>query len=145
MTSLEPTLSKIRDERKPRHRLASLGNPKKKNVPYFSVFRGGGFFLEKCKDVFLWGSALQSIRAVWRGFNADSVLPNYFLGLWIFAKPRLNFPPAGGVWGGTRAGFGFYFFKKWKRPLLNCYRFRQVSRFVHIKPSFSSDVISQEL
>ena len=29
-TSLEPTLSKIHDERKPRHRLASLGNPKKK-------------------------------------------------------------------------------------------------------------------
>ena len=30
--------------RTPRHRLASLGNPKKKNVPCFSVFRGGDFF-----------------------------------------------------------------------------------------------------
>jgi len=29
-TSLEPTLSKIRDERKPRHCLSPLGNPKEK-------------------------------------------------------------------------------------------------------------------
>jgi len=43
---------------------------------------------------------------------------NYFLGIWIFAKPRLifqkrifefGFRPAGGVWGGMRGGFFFGF------------------------------------
>jgi len=33
-------------------------------------------------------------------------LPKLFSGGKDLAKPRLNFPPAGGVWGGMRAGFG---------------------------------------
>jgi len=49
---------------------------------------------------------------VWRGFNADSVLPNYFSGEKDLAKPRLNFPRGGGVWGGIRAGFAFGFFRR---------------------------------
>jgi len=51
----------------PRHRLASLGNPKKKNVPCFSDFRGGGFFLKRKGHFSFWGSARKDIRAVWRG------------------------------------------------------------------------------
>jgi len=51
-TSLELTLSKIRDKRKPRHRLASLGNPKekcpflfrKKSVARKSEMQGTFFF-----------------------------------------------------------------------------------------------------
>jgi len=37
------------------------------------------------------GSARKDIRAVWRGFNADSVLPKLFSGEKNFAKPRLAF------------------------------------------------------
>jgi len=32
-------------------------------------------------------------------------LPNYFSGDLDLAKPRLNFPRGGGVWGGIRVGF----------------------------------------
>jgi len=50
-TSLEPTLSKIRDERKPRHRLASLGNPKEKCSLLFGFARDQ-FFLKKERTFF---------------------------------------------------------------------------------------------
>ena len=73
----------------PRHRLASLGNPKKKNVPCFSDFRGGGFFLKRKGHFSFWGSARKDIRAVWRGFNSDSVLQKLFSGEKDLAKPRL--------------------------------------------------------
>ena len=63
-TSLEPTLSKIPNERKPRHRLAPLG--------------GASMRTRFCQ--------------------------NYFLGEKDLAKPRLNFPRGGGVWGGIRTG-----------------------------------------
>jgi hypothetical protein len=39
-------------------------------------------FSEKGKDIFLRDSAEDVGR--WWGFNADSVLPNYFLGIWIW-------------------------------------------------------------
>jgi hypothetical protein len=41
--------------------------------------------------------------------KADSVLRNNFLGTRI-RKTSADFPRGGGVWGGIRAGFGFYFF-----------------------------------
>src|SRR3989339_981396 len=44
-TSLEPILSKIRNERKPRHRLAPLGNPKEKCSLLFGFARDQ-FFLK---------------------------------------------------------------------------------------------------
>ena len=52
-TSLELTLSKIRDERKPLHRLAPLGNPERKHSLLF-VLRGGEFLL-KMERVFSFG------------------------------------------------------------------------------------------
>ena len=36
-----------------------------------------------------------------------------FLGIWIWQNRDWIFPPAGGVWGGMRAGFPFGFF--WRR------------------------------
>jgi len=75
---------------KPCHRLASLGNPKKKNV--LSIFRKNSprAKSEKQGTFFFLGFCLPSIQAVWRGFNSDSVLRKlFFLGIWIFAKPRL--------------------------------------------------------
>ena len=45
-----------------------------------------------------------SIRAVRRGFNADSVLPNYFSGEKDLAKPRLISRPQKGVWGMNACG-----------------------------------------
>ena len=37
--------------------------------------------------------------------NADSAGRNILLGIWI-RPASADFPPAGGVWGGMRAGFG---------------------------------------
>ena len=51
MNSLEPTLSKIRDERKPRHCLAPLGNPKEKCSLHFGFARDR-FFLKKERTFF---------------------------------------------------------------------------------------------
>jgi hypothetical protein len=41
------------------------------------------------RTFFFLGFCPPSIRAVWRGFNSDSVLRKLFSGDWIFAKPRL--------------------------------------------------------
>jgi len=75
--------------RKPRHRLASLGNPKKKKCSLLFLFSRGWIFSEKGKDIFLFGFCPPSIRTVWWGFNADSVLRNPFSQKIVFAKPRL--------------------------------------------------------
>src|SRR3989344_5676487 len=64
-------LNRTLDE-SPRHRLASLGNPKKKKVSCSFDFRGGGFFLKWKGHFSFWGSARKDIRAVWRGFNSGS-------------------------------------------------------------------------
>src|SRR3989344_3756133 len=75
--------------RKPRHRPASLGNPKKKKCSLLFDFRGGGFFL-KWKGLFsFWGSALQVFGQCGGASIRTRFCKNYFLGIWIFAKPRL--------------------------------------------------------
>ena len=94
----------------PHHRSLRSCVPQK-NVLRFSNLARGEFFLLKGREHFLRDSALNS-SGRWWGFNADSVLPNYFSGDLDLAKPRLNFPPAGGVWGGMRAGFAFGFFRR---------------------------------
>ena len=43
------------------------------------------------RTFFFLGFYPPSIRAVWRGFNADSVLPKLFSGGKDLAKPRLMF------------------------------------------------------
>ena len=60
-------------------------------------------FSENGKDIFF-GVLPSKYSGRWRGFNTDSVLPKLFSGEKDLAKPRLNFPRGGGVWGGIRAG-----------------------------------------
>jgi hypothetical protein len=63
--------------------------PKRKNVPCSFDFRGGGFFL-KWKGLFsFWGSALQVFGQCGGASIRTRFCENYFLGIWIFAKPRL--------------------------------------------------------
>jgi len=64
--------------------------PKRKNVPYSFDFRGGGFFLKWKGHFSFWGSARKDIRAVWRGFNSDSVLRKLFSGDLDFRKTETN-------------------------------------------------------
>jgi len=51
----------------------------KENTPCLSDFARDRFFLKK-ERVFSFGVLPAKFQAVWRGFNADSVLQNYFLG-----------------------------------------------------------------
>jgi len=79
MTPLEPTLSKIPNERKPRHCLAPLGNTKKKNVPCFSDLRATDFS-SKRKEHFFWCSALQVFGQCGGASMRTRFCQNYFLG-----------------------------------------------------------------
>src|SRR3989338_2128541 len=63
--------------------------PKRKNVPYFSDFRGGGFFLKWKGHFSFWGSALQVFRQCGGGSIGTRFCKNFFRGIWFFAKPRL--------------------------------------------------------
>jgi hypothetical protein len=63
--------------------------PKRKNVPCFSYFRGGGFFLKWKGHFSFWGSAFQVFRQCGGASIRTRFCENYFLGNWIFAKPRL--------------------------------------------------------
>ena len=56
----------------------------------FLIFRGGGFFLKWKGHFSFWGSARKDIRAVWRGFNSDSVLRKLFSGDMDFRKTETN-------------------------------------------------------
>src|SRR3989339_2037550 len=66
--------------RKPRHRLASLGNPKKKKSSLLFLIFAGVIFSKMERTFFFLGFCPPSIRAVWRGFNADEVLAKLFFG-----------------------------------------------------------------
>jgi len=64
----------------PRHRLAgSAATPKEKH-PFLFKKKLHPRQIKKARSVFLSGFCPPSIRAVWRGFNADSVLPKLFSG-----------------------------------------------------------------
>jgi hypothetical protein len=78
MTSLELTLSKILDERKPRHRLAPLGNPKEKCSLQLS-FALGGFFLKK-ERTFFFGVLPSKYSGSVAGRNAIRTKQSYFCG-----------------------------------------------------------------
>ena len=80
-TSLEPTLSKIPDERKPRHCLAPLGNSERKNTPCIFDFAHDRFFLKMGRTFFFLG-----------------VLPSKYSGKWRNNADVAN--GKGGVWGG---------------------------------------------
>jgi len=60
------------------------------------------------RTFFFLGSARKDIRAVWRGFNADSVLPKLFSGDMDFRKTSAEFSrPQKGVWGMNAGGVSF--------------------------------------
>jgi len=67
------------------------------------------FSSKKEENIFLRDSALNE-SGRWWGFNADSVLPNYSLGIWIFVKPRPISRPQKGVWGMNAGEIRFRFF-----------------------------------
>jgi len=60
----------------------------KKNVPCFSDLRATDFFSKK-ERTFFFGVLPSKYSGSVAGFNADSVLPNYFSGEKDLAKPRL--------------------------------------------------------
>src|SRR3989344_6781410 len=76
--------------RKPRHHLASLSNPKKKKCSLLFCFSRGWIFSKMERTFFFLGFCPPSIRAVWRGFNSDSVLRKLFSGDMDFRKTETN-------------------------------------------------------
>jgi hypothetical protein len=75
------------------------------------------------RTFFILGFCPPSIQAVWRGFNADSVLPNYFSGDLDLAKPRLISRPQKGVWGMNAGGISLRIFSAAaiEKIILKCY------------------------
>src|SRR3989338_8929248 len=68
--------------------------PKRKNVPYFFDFRGGGFFLKWKGHFSFWGSALQVFGqcggASIRTRQSENL---FFWGKGFFRLPSADFPP----------------------------------------------------
>ena len=74
-------------------------------------------FSENGKDIFLFGVLPSKYSGSAWGFNTDSAKrKSVFLGERIFRFASTDFPPAGGVWGGMRAGFQFakFFLRQYK-------------------------------
>ena len=88
------------------HALASTPATPKKNVSCFFDLAGVNFFL-KMERIFFFGVLPSKYSGSAWGFNTDSAKrKSIFLGKRIFRFASTDFPPAGGVWGGMRAGFG---------------------------------------
>src|SRR3989344_8942570 len=93
--------------RKPRHCLASLGNPKKKKCSLLFGFRGGGSFLKWKGHFSFWGSAFQVFRQV-AGLQFALGFGKTIFWEKDLAKPRRTLPPTErGLGNGMRAGFSF--------------------------------------
>src|SRR3990167_1477596 len=70
-------------------------------------------FSENGKDIFLFGVLPSKYSGSAWGFNTDSAKrKSFFLGERFFRFASTDFPPAGGVWGGMRAGIPIRFFGK---------------------------------
>ena len=80
--------------RKPRHRLASLGNPKKKKCSLLFCFSRGWIF-SKMERIFFFGVLPSKYSGSAAGRNADSAKrKSIFLGKRFFRFASANFPPA---------------------------------------------------
>src|SRR3989338_27814 len=101
--------------RKPRHRLASLGNPKKKKCSLLFGFARDQFFLKMERTFFFLGFCPPSIRAG-GGTMRTKFWQNYFLGKG-FAKTSadwfLNLDVANGKGGGWGGIFHLLLFLFW--------------------------------
>ena len=78
----------------------------------FLIFAGVDFFLKWKGHFSFRGSARKDIRAVWRGFNSDSVLRKLFSGDLDFRKTETNLflyfvRAEEGVWGRNPRGLLF--------------------------------------
>ena len=85
-------VSKLKSTLRESPATASLhsATPKRKNVPCSFDFRGGVIFSKMERTFFFLGFCPPSIRAVWRGFNSDSVLRKLFSGDLDFRKTETN-------------------------------------------------------
>ena len=81
----------VRSEKAPRTG-EYASNPERKKTPCISGLAGVKFLLKKERVFFLSGFCPPSIRAVWRGFNVDSVLPKLFFWGFGFGKTETEFP-----------------------------------------------------
>ena len=102
--------------RKPRHRLASLGNPKKKKCSLLFGFARDDFFLKWKGHFSFWGSAFQVFgQCGVASIRTRQKRKNYFLGKRIFrfasANLFLNFVRAEEGSGEESARASFYFFE----------------------------------
>ena len=83
------TLTKsVRSEKAPRTG-EYASNPERKNTPCISDLAGVKFLLKKERVFFFRGSALQVFGQCGGASIRTRFCENYFLGIWIFAKPRL--------------------------------------------------------
>ena len=83
----------------------SLGNPERKNTPCIFDLAGVKFLLKKERVFFFRGFAFQVFGqcvGLQYGLGKTKIC---FSGKRIFRFASADFPPAGGVWGGMRAGF----------------------------------------
>ena len=103
------------------HALASTpATPKRKNIPCFSYFRGGGFFLKWKGHFSFWGFALQVFRQCGRASMRTRQNGKIFSGERIFRFALADFPSAGGVWGMNACGLRLFVLAKfWRARKLN--------------------------
>ena len=117
--------TKLYAPRKPRHRLASLGNPKKKKCSLLFLIFAGVIFSKMERTFFFLGFCPPSIRAVRGASIRTKFWQNYFLGRKGFAKTSadlfLNLDVAngkGGVWEGIFHLLRFFLLAKFGRAIL---------------------------
>ena len=103
--------------RKPRHRLASLGNPKKKKCSLLFWFARARFFLKKERTFFFLGFCPPSIRAVRGASIRTRQSGNLFFGEKGFsALPRLLYRPQEGF--GEECGRDSFSLQKVSRAII---------------------------
>ena len=105
-------LCPVRSEKAPRTG-EYASNPERKITPCISDLAGVKFLLKKERVFFFRGSALQVFgQCVGLQYGLGKAEKQFFWGKRIFRFASADFPPAGGVWGGMRAGFPIRFFGK---------------------------------
>ena len=116
-TKLEPIFKTNDSEKAPRTG-EYASNPERKNTSCISGLAGVKFFLKMERTFFFGVLPKKFLGSPW-GFNTDSAKrKSVFLGILIFRFASADFPPAGGVWGGMRVGFGLGVFGKFSALLL---------------------------
>jgi hypothetical protein len=93
----------------------------KENTPCFLFCAGGKFFLKK-ERVFSFRVLPSKYSGRWRGSMRTRFCENYFLGRKMISQNLgSDFPRAGGVWGGMRAGLLLDFWRTIDSSAQICY------------------------